>query len=139
MKVIFRLNLMFASFGLFLSNTAFAQPVCPSQDFKTFIKLFAADKQVQQSFTANPLTLIYLESVDLNYQIRKEQVDPQVQDKHYFLPVYNLGHWSPEIKVSKKSKHHYYVRTTADNTVLRYEFKKRKDCWYLTTYRNMGI
>ena len=126
-------------FGLLVPSVSSAKPVCPSQNFQTFIRAFSSDENVQQSFTANPLTLIYLEAVGLDYQVKKELINPSVQGKRYFLPVYESKQWSHEIKINKKSRYRYHVTTTVDNTILHYDFKKQKRCWYLTRYKNMGI
>ena len=126
-------------FGLLVPSISSAEPVCPSQNFQTFIRAFSSDENVQKSFTANPLTLIYLEAAGLDYQIKKELINPSAEGKGYFLPVYESKQWSPEIKINKKSRSRYHVTTTVDNTILHYDFKKQKRCWYLTRYKNMGI
>ena len=43
-------------------NVASAQPVCPSQNFNTFIKAFASDESIQHNFVATPLKLVFIDS-----------------------------------------------------------------------------
>lgn len=62
---------------------------CPSQDFNPFLVAFANDANSQKAFTANPLTLAYLMSTDVGFEVKNGSANPHEQKKTYFYPRIN--------------------------------------------------
>ena len=125
--------------GLFGCTASFAQPVCPSLNFKTFVQAFANDEQVQKTFMANPLRLVSVDADESGQLVQKiSTINPQQEAVSIGFPVYGTG-WADAVKIKKTGLHTYQVRKQLENDFYQYDFKKQNGCWYLIQFVNPSV
>ena len=130
-----KLQLTLLSIGLLMFNTSFAQPVCPSQKFTVFVKVFADDVQIQKAFTKVPLKTINFYETDFKKPYIVHYLNRDMIDYPVFLS--NAYREAEGIQQTIRRKNNQYIQvitkhiggTGSDN--VRYDFRKRRGCWYL--------
>ncbi len=125
--------------GLFGCASSFAQPVCPSQNFKAFVTAFANDEQVQKTFVANPLRLVSVDTDENGKLVEKvSTINPQQEGMSLGFPAYGNG-WTDAVKIKKTGRYTYQVRQQLENNFYQYDFKKQNGCWYLIQFVNPSL
>ena len=122
-------------------NVASAQPVCPSQNFNTFIKAFASDESIQHNFVATPLKLVFIDSNENGQFVQKvKEVDVRQDQVNFAFPVYKDRRWiDGGVQIKRRNNQFYQVINLMDGVVYTYDFKKRNSCWYMTRFVNPSL
>lgn len=121
-----------------------AAPACPSRDFETFLKAFAADQRLRHTFTAPLVKVVEIEDKgDDGYFPRTVYVEGAayrdfnlVYDQGGFHFGDGAGKWDKQLlplkitsPASDVSEVEYAYGTSEGNS---YRFQDRSGCWYLT-------
>lgn len=122
-------------------DVASAQPICPSQNFNAFIKAFGGDEHIQQSFVANPLKIVSIDSNENGQFIQKvKKVDIHQNQVNFAFPVYKDQRWiDGGVQIKRRHNRFYQVNNLMNGVVYTYDFKKTNRCWYMTRFVNPSL
>ena len=101
----------------FTSSSVFAKSPaeCPSQNFNTFIKVFANNQSIQQAFSHIPLKSTYRDGRIEGNPFKTEYLGANEVQYPVMLSEYQNRQWTLPTTINRKARYNYTVRVTADN------------------------